>query len=204
MQRAIPTPSLPVGSIGSSPPGYIGMICLILTEASVFVYLEFSYYYFAVEPHAGGAFPSGGPPSMQLSLPNTLILLLSSVAVWWGEKGIRQGSVRQLNWGLGVGIVLGLIFIMVQAKEWANKSFTLASNLYGSNFFTTVGFHLAHVSAGVLILIALFIWSLRGYFDGVRNAYISIGALYWHFVDAVWLTVFFTFYLSPRLGVGQS
>jgi heme/copper-type cytochrome/quinol oxidase subunit 3 len=93
---------------------------------------------------------------------------------------------------------------MVQAKEWSNKTFTIASDLYGSNFFTTTGFHLAHVSAGVLMLTALFIWSLRGYFDGVRSAYVSIGALYWHFVDAVWLTLFFTFYLSPRLGVGQS
>jgi cytochrome c oxidase subunit III len=202
MQQAATARTLPVGSIGANPPGWIGMICLLLTEGAVFVFLLLSYYYFAVEPHAGGTFPPGGAPTMKLALPNTIVLLLSSVAVWWGERGIRFGSVRQLSWGLGLSIVLGIIFILVQAKEWSNKSFTLASDLYGSIYFTTTGFHIAHVSAGVLMLIALFIWSVQGCFDRVRYAYVSIGALYWHFVDGVWLTLFFTFYITPHLGVG--
>jgi heme/copper-type cytochrome/quinol oxidase subunit 3 len=202
MEKTIATPVLPVGSIGANPPGWIGMICLLLTEGALFVFLLLSYYYFAVQPHPGGTFPPGGAPSMKLSLPNTIVLFASSVAVWWGERGIRFGSVRQLSWGLGLGTVLGLIFMMVQAKEWANKSFTLASDLYGSTYFTITGFHMAHVGAGVLMLAALFLWSLRGYFDAVRYAYVSIGAIYWHFVDAVWITLFFTFYITPLLGVG--
>jgi cytochrome c oxidase subunit III len=203
MQRSVAAPVLPIGSVGSNPPGWLGMLTLILTEAAVFTFLLLSYYYFAVQPHPGGTWPPGGPPSMKLSLPNTIILLLSSVSVWWGERGIRLGSVRQLSWGLGLGILLGLVFMLVQAKEWANKSFTLATDLYGSTFFTITGFHMAHVAAGVLILAALYWWSLKGYFDAFRHAYVSIGAIYWHFVDGVWLTLFFTFYITPRLGVGQ-
>jgi heme/copper-type cytochrome/quinol oxidase subunit 3 len=60
---------------------------------------------------------------------------------------------------------------------------------------------MAHVVVGVLMLLALTYWSWRGYFNRVRYAHIHIGALYWHFVDAVWLAVFFTFYLTPLLGL---
>jgi heme/copper-type cytochrome/quinol oxidase subunit 3 len=59
---------------------------------------------------------------------------------------------------------------------------------------------MAHVAIGLLVLAALFVWSLLGYFDIGRHAPVSIGAVYWHFVDAVWLTLFFTFYITPRLG----
>jgi heme/copper-type cytochrome/quinol oxidase subunit 3 len=57
-----------------------------------------------------------------------------------------------------------------------------------------------HVIAGVIGLAAMLVWSIKGYFDRVRYAPIQIGSLYWHFVDAVWLCVFFTFYITPRLG----
>ena len=59
---------------------------------------------------------------------------------------------------------------------------------------------MAHVAVGVLGLAILAIWSALGYFDRARHAPVSIGAIYWNFVDAVWLTVFFTFYLTPYLG----
>jgi heme/copper-type cytochrome/quinol oxidase subunit 3 len=59
-----------------------------------------------------------------------------------------------------------------------------------------------HVIAGILILATLTLWSALGYFDRRRSAAVSIGTIYWHFVDAVWLVVFFTFYITPRLNVG--
>ena len=60
---------------------------------------------------------------------------------------------------------------------------------------------MAHVVIGVIMLLALTFWSARGNFNCVRFAHIHIGALYWHFVDAVWLAVFFTFYLTPLMGL---
>ena len=60
---------------------------------------------------------------------------------------------------------------------------------------------MAHVVVGVIMLWALFVWSAMGYFNRVRYAHIHIGALYWHFVDAVWIAVFFTFYITPYLGL---
>jgi len=192
---------LPVGAMDTRASGWWGMIFTVFTEASLFSYLLFSYYYLAVQPHLLGTFPEGGQPDLTLAIPNTLILLASSVAVGWAQLGIEHGNKWRLVWGLGAGAVLGLIFLVIQVFEWAQKPFGLSSTPYSSLYFVITGFHMAHVVVGVLMLSALTWWSGKGYFNSRRFAHIHIGALYWHFVDAVWLAVFFTFYLTPLLGL---
>jgi cytochrome c oxidase subunit III len=189
---------LPVGSAGRKSSGWFGMMTLIATEASLFVYLLFSYYYFVI--WSDGAFLPKDLPKFELSGPDTIILLLSSVAVWWGEKGARNGSWRRLSLGLLGGIVLGAVFVSVQLVEWSNKPYHFNSSPYSSLYFTITGFHLAHVVVGMLVLLVLLVWSMLGYFDSKRHAPVAIGAVYWHFVDAVWLAVFFTIYVTPYLG----
>ncbi|HWC63385.1 MAG TPA: cytochrome c oxidase subunit 3 [Rhizomicrobium sp.] len=202
MAERVPlTHSLPVGALDTRATGWWAMIFTVFTEASLFAYLLFSYYYLAVQPHLPRTFPQGGPPSLALALPNTIILLLSSAAVAWAQLGIEHGSRSRLVLGLGGGTVLGLIFLVVQGFEWAEKPFTLASSPYSSLYFTITGFHMAHVVVGFFMLLALTWWAGRGYFNRIRFAHIHIGALYWHFVDAVWLAVFFTFYLTPLMGL---
>lgn len=193
--------SLPVGAIDTRASGWWAMIFTVFTEASLFAYLLFSYYYLAVQPHSPGTFPLGGPPELTLALPDTIILILSSVAVAWAQFGIEHGSKWRLTAGLGIGALLGLVFVVIQGFEWAEKPFALASSPYSSLYFTVTGFHMAHVIVGFFILLALAWWSSRGYFNRVRYAHIHIGALYWHFVDVVWLAVFFTFYITPHLGL---
>jgi cytochrome c oxidase subunit 3 len=192
---------LPVGAINTRASGWWAMIFTVFTEASLFAYLLFSYYYLAVQPHLPGTFPEGGSPDLKLALPNTIILIASSVAVGWAQLGIEHGSKWRLTLGLGTGTLLGVLFLVIQYFEWAEKPFTLASTPYSSLYFVVTGFHMAHVVVGVTMLAALTWWSSRGYFNRVRYAHIHIGALYWHFVDAVWLAVFFTFYLTPLLGL---
>jgi heme/copper-type cytochrome/quinol oxidase subunit 3 len=192
---------LPVGAIDTRASGWWAMIFVVFTEASLFAYLLFSYYYLAVQPHLPGTFPEGGTPDLTLALPNTAILLLSSVAVGWAQFSIEHNQKWKLAVGLGVAALLGIVFLIVQYFEWAQKSFTLASTSYSSLYFVITGFHMAHVVVGVIMLIALTVWSAMGYFNRFRYAHIHIGALYWHFVDAVWLAVFFTFYVTPLLGL---
>jgi heme/copper-type cytochrome/quinol oxidase subunit 3 len=174
------------------------VVTLILAEASLFIYLLFSYYYMALQ--VGHGFLPDKPPSIALSLPNTIILLASSVAVWWGDRGIRRGKRGQLVAGLAIAFVLGAVFVAIQLIEWHEQTFTMRSSQYGSLFFTITGFHMAHVVVGLLVLLTLLVWSMLGYFEGRRSAPILIGGAYWHFVDAVWLAVFFTFYITPYLG----
>jgi heme/copper-type cytochrome/quinol oxidase subunit 3 len=191
--------SLPVGSIGRKSFGWWGMMTVIMTEGSLFAYLLFSYYYFAAQ-YGRDWIPR--LPKFDLSGPNTVILLLSSAFVWWGERGAKRGSRTTLSLGIAIGLLLGIIFVVVQTFEWREKPFSISTSSYGSSFFVTTGFHMAHVVVGDLMLAAVLLWSLLGFFDSKRNAPVSIAAVYWHFVDLVWLTVFFTFYVTPYLGVG--
>ena len=188
---------LPIGSFGRKSSGWFGVWTLVLTETAIFAYLLFSYFYLASQ--ANGDWPLGGVPSLKLALPNTFILLLSSVALIWAERsGARRGRRWQLLGGLALSLILGIVFVIVQLREWQGKPFSVRSGTYGSSYFTVTGFHLAHVVVGLLILFALFIWALRGYFDPQRHAPLTIGAIYWHFVDVVWLIVFTALYIVPR------
>src|ERR1700759_3042310 len=189
--------SLPVGAMDTRASGWGGVVFTVFTEASLFAYLLFSYYYLAVQPHLPGTFPEGGQPDLSLALPNTIILLVSSVAVGWAQWGIERGSRWRLVAGLGAGALLGIVFLVIQYFEWAQKPYGLASSSYSSLYFVVTGFHMAHVVVGCVMLLALTWWSPLAYFNSRRFAHIHIGALYWHFVDAVWLAVFFTFYLTP-------
>ena len=189
---------LPIGSIGKRSAGWWAMLFVIVTEGAIFAFLQFSYYYLAVQ-QPPGTWPPGGPPALTLALPNTLILLASSVAVWWGERAIERNRRTQLSLGLLIGLVLGCAFVGIQIAEWSNKDFNYASHTYGSLYFTMTGFHIAHVVVGLIALAAMLAWSLLGYFNAPRHGAISAGAIYWHFVDAVWITIFFTIYLLPYL-----
>jgi len=188
---------LPVGSPQAKSSGWFGMMTLIVTEASLFLYLLFSYFYFAIWDTHG--FLPARRPTFELSAPDTVVLLLSSVLVWWGERGARAGRRRQLAFGLAGGLVLGGIFVGVQLVEWAEKPLHFDTSPYSALYFTITGLHLAHVVIGMMVLLALLVWSLLGMFDARRYAPVSIGAIYWHFVDAVWLAVFFTLYITPYL-----
>ena len=200
-ERIVLQGTLPVGAIDTRASGWWAMIFMVFTEAALFGYLLFSYYYLTVQPHAAGSFPQGGPPSLTLALPNTIILLLSSTAVAWAQFNIQRDNNRRLIAGLAVAVTLGVVFLVVQIFEWAAKPFALSSTPYSSLYYIVTGFHMVHVVLGVLMLAALLLWSLLGYFNRIRYAPIHIGALYWHFVAAVWLAVFFTFYITPLLGL---
>ena len=175
--------------------GWFGMWWLIATEGALFGYLLFSYYYSLLQ--ATGPWPPEGAPSLTLALPNTFVLLASSIAVWIGERGIRKRRRLQMLCGLAGAFLLGVVFVAVQLKEWSNKTFSLDTHLYGSFYFTITGFHMAHVAVGLLVLAALGFWTFLGHYNRERHEPVSIGALYWHFVDVVWLAVFTTFYLVP-------
>lgn len=172
------------------------MLTLIATEAALFAYLLFSYYY--LYSQTTNPWPPE-LPSLKLALPNTVILIASSVVIWWGERGIKRGNQRQLLIGLGGALVMSMVFLILQIVEWGAKPFSFSTNAYSSLYFTITGFHLMHVVVGVLMLAALFFWSWLRLMSAERHAPISIGAIYWYFIDVVWLTVFSTFYILPYL-----
>ncbi len=189
--------ALPIGSKGQLSSGWWGMWMVLATEAALFAYLLFSYFY--VGAQTVGRWPPQGPPSLTLAGIGTVVLLLGSVTMWWGERGIRAGRRGQLLLGLGASILLALGFVGLEGVEWSHKHFTLMSDAYGSLYFTVTGFHLLHVLIGVLMLALLFVWTLLSYFGQRRHSTVSIAVLYWHFVAAVWVAVFLALYVTPYL-----
>lgn len=188
---------LPVGSAGRNSTAWLGLLCLIATEGSLFVYLLFSYAYFGAQNTADWL-PTLRP-SFTYGLPGTIALFASSGTVWWSERGIKVGNRRQHLIGLVATIVLGLVFIALEILDWRAKGFSLSSSAYGSFYFTITGFHLLHVLVGVAMLTAVLGWSLAGCFTRRRHMHVTISATYWHFVDVVWILVFSTFFLAPYL-----
>ena len=189
---------LPIADADARSPGRLGMILVIATEASFFAYLLFAYFYLA--SMAPGAWPTTGAPSLHLALPNTFILIASSATIWWGEIGIRKGNQTQLKLGLLMTLVLGIVFLGLQAVEYSRQTFTPDSSAYGSLFFTITGFHGAHVFVGLLMNVVIQVRAWCGHFSEKHHLAMSNVALYWHFVDVVWIVVFASLYLSPRLG----
>jgi len=187
---------LPVGSIQHRASGWWGMWTVIATEGSLFAYLLFSYAYLGSQSHGGWV---SELPKLKLALPNTVLLIASSLVLYWGETGIRKGQRGRLLLGLAATFIMGAVFAGVQGLEWHNKKFGPSDDAYASTYFMTTGFHMAHVIGGLLIIAALFLWGAMGKFSAQRHSTVSIGALYWHFVDVVWLAVFVTFYVTPYL-----
>jgi heme/copper-type cytochrome/quinol oxidase subunit 3 len=198
VEIAVSRTTLPVGSKAHHASGWWGMLTVIATEATLFAYLLFSYFYIA--SHAVGAWPPHGMPKLSLAIPCTILLVAGSFTMWWAERGIERGNPVQLMIGIALSLALGLAFMALEGLEWAWEPFHLTTGVYSSLFFTITGFHLVHVAVGLLVLMVLFVWTAFGYFDAQRHSAVSIGVLYWHFITIVWLAVFFTFYITPRLG----
>jgi heme/copper-type cytochrome/quinol oxidase subunit 3 len=204
-------PLEPTGLVGETLPAttggprsfsWWGMVWLILTESALFATLILSYFYLRFR--SSPSWPPGGieDPSLGLPLVMSAILWSSSVPVHLADRGIRRGSQGALRWGLAAGWVLGVTFIALQlAVEYPEllREFTPRTNSYGSLFFTITGFHALHVVIGLVMSGWVQARAWRGAFDRYRHVSVQNFAMYWHFVDTVWLFVLLSLYVSPNL-----
>jgi heme/copper-type cytochrome/quinol oxidase subunit 3 len=192
---------LPTYATGPRSFAWWGMVWLILTESALFATLILSYFYLRFR--SAPVWPPDGieKPSLELPLIMSVILWSSSIPVHLADRAIRKGNQRALRWGLAAGWVLGAVFIGLQlGAEWPEKlrEFTPKSNAYGSLFFTLTGFHGMHVIVGLLMSLWVQARAWRGAFDAHRHVSVQNFAMYWHFVDTVWLFILLTIYLSPN------
>jgi heme/copper-type cytochrome/quinol oxidase subunit 3 len=119
--------------------------------------------------------------------------------MWWAESGIRENKQIRLMLGLAISFGLGGLFLLIQGFEYARAGFTPQANAYGSLFYTLTGFHGLHVTVGLVLISVMQVRSWVGHFDASRYLGVQTTAMYWHFVDAVWIFIFGSLYLSPYL-----
>lgn len=129
---------------------------------------------------------------------SSFVLLMSSVSMVLALAAIQRGDRRGLQIWLLTTALLGITFLSGQAFEFTefyNEGLSLDVNLFGTTFFVLTGFHGAHVSVGVLILLSLWVMALRGRITQANALNVELAGLYWHFVDIVWVVVFTLVYL---------
>lgn len=193
---------LPMGSIGTSASGWWGAWILMLSEATLFAYLFFTYFYFSIQPPANWI--PGRPPSFLYPGIQTGLALGGCISAWFAHRSIRLGQRLLALIGLGVTILFCSGFIGVQFLDWFSKPFPFSQSTYSSIYFLITGTHLAHVVVGWLMLLMVFLWTALGYFDGVRHVPIAIAAIYWYFIAIIWIAVFFTLTCSPYFFLASS
>ncbi len=128
----------------------------------------------------------------------TALLLFSSLFIVLALNGAQRGDRKQLLGWLGATLLCGMFFVGMQVYEFTHfvhKGLTLQRNLFGASFFVLTGFHGTHVTIGVIWLLTMFILALRRQLPPSRALNLEIAALYWHFVDVVWIIIFPVVYL---------
>jgi heme/copper-type cytochrome/quinol oxidase subunit 3 len=164
-------------------------------------------------PHEAWTNPSTGEvmkPILDIPVTSasTFVLLMSSVAMVMALNAVQTKYEPKITtWDkikgssklwLGATALLGTIFLMFQAYEFTSfihEGLTIRTNLFGSSFFTLTGFHGAHVTVGVIWLLTLLAIDFKRGLEPKDALLVDISALYWHFVDVVWIVIFPLIYL---------
>jgi heme/copper-type cytochrome/quinol oxidase subunit 3 len=178
----------------------------LFSEANFFLTLIVVYIFYN---GAGGMGlgTTGGPTAAGSLKPgvagiNTLILVASSITMWLADKSLERDRRAGLRGWLLVTIILGAVFLTEQGREWTaliSRNVTISRDLFGSTFFTLTGLHGFHVGIGLVALTILFGLALTGKPTPQHADAVASMALYWHFVDAVWIVIYSVIYLRTLL-----
>ncbi|HEX3987493.1 MAG TPA: cytochrome c oxidase subunit 3 [Acidobacteriaceae bacterium] len=178
--------------------GRVAMLSLIIGESAIFTIFVIAYIFYI------GKGLSGPTPQQVLDIPifNTICLLSSSVTIWLAERQIDRGKMKAFAAWWALTIALGLVFIVGTGFEWHKLIYvdglTVHTNLFGTTFYSLVGLHATHVVVGLLMLSLVLLFTLTGRVKERHSERIQVLALYWHFVDAVWVVVFTVVYIVGR------
>jgi cytochrome c oxidase subunit 3 len=177
-----------------------GMATFLLSEVAFFSTLIVAYLAFM------GKDVVGPTPAEALTLGlvilTTICLLSSSLTIHVAEKALHGGRQAAFCGWWALTIVLGVLFLLGTAYEWreliTEKGLTISRNLFGTTYYTLVGFHALHVTVGVLLLITVLGLAARGKQSADNHTAAKLVSWYWHFVDVVWVVVFTVVYLVGR------
>ncbi len=183
-----------------------GFILFIMSEVMFFVAWFWTFFKQALYPmneYFGSEYaaPVIDPVNaFELPLMNTLILLLSGCAVTWAHHAlVHENNRKDLVAGLAIAIVLGIAFTGLQAYEYGelllHHDWEFGGNAFYSAFFMATGFHGFHVVIGTIFLTVCMFRAMRGDFTPEQHVGFETAAWYWHFVDVVWLFLFFAVYI---------
>ena len=177
--------------------GRLGMYCLIAAEAAIFTIFVVAYLFYLGKSLTG-------PTQEVLHVPIlfTICLLSSSVTIHLAVRSLKNGKLSAFALWWLVTVALGAAFLFGTAAEWRHliygEGLTIQTNLFGTTYYSLVGLHAFHVVMGLLGLSAVLLLTLRGSVRREHAERVDVLALYWHFVDTVWVVVFMVVYVIGR------
>ena len=197
---AASTLTVPQAEMPMSPHlrGRVGMWCMIAAESAIFTIFVVAYLYYV------GKSISGPTPREVLEVPIfiSICLFSSSFTIVMGERAIDRGNTKLFAMWLFGTIFLGAIFVAGSLREWHRLIYehgvTISSSLFGTTFYSLVGLHLSHVIVGLTMLSIVLIFALLGRVKQEHAERLGVLALYWHFVDTVWVVVLSVVYFIAR------
>jgi cytochrome c oxidase subunit III len=178
--------------------GHVGMICLIIAESAIFTIFVVAYLFYI------GKSLSGPTPKEVLELPifASICLLSSSLTIHVAVGALRKSSTAAFRLWWFVTIVLGAIFLTATGREWHHliydKGLSISTNLFGTTYYSLVGLHAFHVTVGLIGLLTILFVALLGKVRQEHCKNVDTFAMYWHFVDVVWVVVFTVVYIVGR------
>ncbi len=178
--------------------GKVAMASLIIAESAIFTIFVVAYLFYI------GKSVTGPTPKEVLETPIffTICLLSSSITVHFAGKSLERNNHPAFLALWSLTIILGGLFLFGTGTEWHRLIYehglTISTNLFGTTYYSLVGLHAFHVSAGLIMLTVVLIFALAGRVHEDHSRRIDVLALYWHFVDAVWVIVFTVVYVVGR------
>jgi cytochrome c oxidase subunit 3 len=178
--------------------GKVGMAGLIIAESAIFTIFVVAYLFYL------GKSITGPTPRDVLETPIffTICLLSSSLSIHLASKELENGHRKPFLILWSITIALGALFLFGTALEWHRliyeRGLTISTNLFGTTYYSLVGLHATHVTAGLVMLSVVLLFGLADRVGVDQSARIATLSMYWHFVDAVWVVVFTVVYLVGR------
>ena len=178
--------------------GRVGMFCLISAESAIFTIFVVAYLFYL------GKSLTGPMPKEVLRVPIffTVCLLSSSLTIHFAVQSLKRAKVAAFALWWFLTLALGAIFLAGTAREWHHliydEGLTIQTNLFGTTYYSLVGLHAFHVTVGLVAITTVLLFALLGYLKKEHAERVDVLALYWHFVDAVWVVVFTVVYVVGR------
>lgn len=178
--------------------GVVAMASLITAESSIFTIFVVAYlYYIGRDVH-------GPTPRQVLEVPifYTVCLLSSSLFIYLAEHAIEHARMAAFRLWWSITILLGATFLYGTAADWHTLIYrdhlTIHTNLFGTTYYSLVGLHASHVVVGLIMMLVVAIFAFTKHLLPEHAYRVKVLAMYWHFVDAVWVVVFTVVYVVGR------
>ena len=178
--------------------GKVAMASLIIAESSIFTIFVVAYLFYV------GKSLTGPTPTEVLETPIffTICLLSSSLTIHYAGRFLQRGRHGAFLSLWSVTILLGGLFLFGTGQEWHRLIYehglTISTNLFGTTYYSLVGLHAFHVTAGIIMLVIVAIFAFAGRVGIKHSRRVEVLSMYWHFVDAVWVVVFTVVYVLGR------